>query len=186
VNDDATIQKPPFASARAWHRFLRKAVFTSNHTIWIGALANDGYGRFHDPDYGDGDLPAGRRDETVRVSRWLWWAWHGPLPARTVVMHTCDLPICVRRDHLRPGTQRENLLMAAGRNRLAHFTAGRGTRIGRADRRGQAGQSSAIRDATRAALAAGITDPPALARIVDDAIALGDHHADQLTLFDIA
>ena len=178
-------QIPPYATPSDWARFLRKAVVTANHTIWIGALADDGYGRFHGPNYGDGDLPADRRGETVRVSRWLWWAWHGPLPARTVVMHTCDLPICTKLEHLRPGTQRENLEMAAGRERLAHVAPG-GTRIDRADRRGQAGQSRAIRAAVCTALAAGIDDPHELARIVDEVIALGSSYADQLSLFDIA
>lgn len=180
---EVAIETPPYATDKAWQRFLRKAVVTANHTIWIGALADDGYGRFHDPNYGDGDLPAGRRDSTVRVSRWVWWAWHGPLPARHVAMHTCDLPICAKLEHLRPGTQRENLRMAAGRDRLAHVAPG-GARIDHADRRGQAGQSRAIKDAVCAALGAGIADPDELARIVDDVIALGDRYADQLLLFD--
>ena len=29
---------------------------TATHTIWLGVLADDGYGRFHDPDYTDGAL----------------------------------------------------------------------------------------------------------------------------------
>jgi hypothetical protein len=99
-------------------------------------------------------------------------------------MHTCDLPICVRLDHLRLGTQRENLLMAAGRERLVHI-AGR-IRLDRADSRGQVGQSQAIRDAVCRALADGITDPHQLAGIVDRIIADGDRYADQLGLFDIA
>lgn len=179
---EVAIETPPYATPAAWQRFLRKAVVTARHTIWIGALADDGYGRFHDTNYGDGDLPAGRRDPTVRVSRWLWWAWHGPLPARTVVMHTCDLPICVKLEDLQLGTQQENLHMAAGRDRLAHVAPG-GARIDHADRRGPAGQSRAIKDAVRTALAAGIGDPHELARIVDDVVACGDRYADQLALF---
>lgn len=179
-----TTATPPYASDSAWQRFSRKAVTTADHIVWIGALADDGYGRFHDPNYSDGYLIAERRSDTVRVSRWAWWAFNGPIPANTVVMHTCDLPICVRIDHLRLGTQRENLLMASGRDRLVHIKGGQ--RKDRADRRGQAGQSHAVRDAICLALAEGVTDPDELAAIVAATVAAGDGHADQLSLFDIA
>ena len=176
---------PPHATPSAWARFMRKAVITADHTIWIGALADDGYGRFHDPNYSDGYLIAGRRCDTARVSRWIWWAWNGRIPAHFVVMHNCDVPICVRLDHLGVGTQRENLLTAAHRDRLSRITAC-GNRRDRADSRGQAGQSQAIRDAVCLALADGITDTHELATIVDKAIAEGDRYAEQLSLFDIA
>ncbi len=72
-------------------------------------------------------------------------------------MHTYDLPICVRLDHLQLGTQRENLLMAAGRERLVHNVDG--IRLDRADHRGQVGQPRAIRDAVSLALAEGVANP---------------------------
>lgn len=179
-----TTQAPPYASAKAWRRFSRKTVATATHTIWLGALADDGYGRFHDPDYTDDALPAELRSGTVRVSRWLWWAWYGPLPARTVVLHRCDLPICVRLDHLAAGSQRDNLLMAAHRDRIARTTF-TGQRTDHADKRGPAGQSHAIRNAVHYALTTGITDPHQLTAIVDTVITLGDRYADQLALFDL-
>jgi hypothetical protein len=134
---DTLVEVPPYATPSAWQRFRRKAVITADHTVWVGALADDGYGRFTTRTTATGYLVAGRRSETVRVSRWIWWAWHGPIPARTVVMHTCDLPIYVRLDHLRLGTQRENLLMAAARERVVHIAGG--IRLDRADSRGQVG-----------------------------------------------
>jgi hypothetical protein len=178
------LQTPPYATAKAWRRFTRKTVATATHTIWLGALADDGYGRFHDPDYTDDSLPASLRSGTVRVSRWLWWAYYGPLPIRTVILHRCDLPICVRLDHLAAGSQRENLLMAAHRDRIARMTF-TGYRSDHADTRGPAGQSHAIRDAVRHALATGVTDPHGLTAVVNAVITLGDRYADQLTLFDI-
>jgi hypothetical protein len=41
----------------------------------------------------------------------------GAIPSGMVVMHTCDTPQCVRPDHLRVATQRENVrdAMAKGR-----------------------------------------------------------------------
>ncbi|CRK56985.1 hypothetical protein [Alloactinosynnema sp. L-07] len=175
---------PLHATAKAWERFSRKIVITSNHHIWVRSLADDGYGRFHDPNYTDADLPAAVRSDIVRVSRWIWWAHYGPIPPRTVIMHTCNVPICVRLDHLRAGTQQQNLLMAAELNRLAH-TGGGSHRIDRADKRGQAGQSHAIRQAVLAAITEGTTDPDALATVVEAVLALGDAFADQLSLFDI-
>ena len=75
-----TTEAPPYATAKAWRRFTCKTVATATHTIWLGALADDGYGRFHDPDYTDEALPAAFRSGTVRVSRWLWWPGMGPCP----------------------------------------------------------------------------------------------------------
>lgn len=171
---------PPYASARAWARFRAKTVPTRRHAIWIGAIT-EGYGCFHDPDYGDQDLEAPHRSGIVRVSRWVWWAWHGPIPSRLVVMHACDLPICVRLECLQLGTQADNLRMAAGRDRVARH--GVGGRMDRADRRGQAAQSRAIRDAIRAAIAAGATDPDLLDGIVAKVIAAGDPRLHQLSLW---
>jgi hypothetical protein len=127
---------PPSASVRAWARFRVKMVPTRRHALWLGAISADGYGRFHDPDYGDQDLAAGDRSGIVRVSRWVWWAWHGPIPSRLVVMHACDLLICVRRECLTLGSQADNLRMAARRDRLpAAAPAGAWTRQTGADRR---------------------------------------------------
>ncbi|MGH4011280.1 MAG: HNH endonuclease [Pseudonocardiaceae bacterium] len=179
-----TTQAPPYATSKAWRRFTRKTVATATHTIWLGALADDGYGRFHDPHYTDDSLPAAYRSGTVRVSRWLWWAYYGPLPTSTVVLHRCDLPICVKLDHLAAGSQRDNLLMTARRDRIARTTF-TGQRTDHADKRGQAGQSHAIRDVVCHALNTGVTNPHQLTAIVDAVIALGDPYANQLTLFDI-
>lgn len=40
-------------------------------------------------------------------------------PPGGVIMHTCDAPACVRPDHLRLGTQRENLRDAVAKGRWA-------------------------------------------------------------------
>ena len=119
----------------------------------------------------------------MRVSRWMWWAWHGPIPPDLVVMHACDLPICTRLECLQLGTQAANLLMAAGRDRVAR--RGVGGRQDVADRRGQAAQSRAVRDAVRAAVAAGVTDLDQLDAVVRAVVFAGSPHQDQLPLFDI-
>jgi len=61
--------------------------------------------------------------------------------------HPCQprQPSCTRLDHLRAGSQAENLASAAGRDRSAGWRP-----TGRADRRGMAGRSRAIRSALTA------------------------------------
>lgn len=49
---------------------------------------------------------------------------HGtPVPASTVVMHICDNPPCVRPDHLKVGSPRDNNLDMMGKGR-AHYAKG--------------------------------------------------------------
>ncbi|MGJ9414409.1 hypothetical protein ACHAAC_17045 [Aeromicrobium sp. CF4.19] len=84
--------------------------------IWVGAIADDGYGRFWTT-----------RDERARVLRphriAFSLATGISLDELAVVEHlVCDNPICVRsagdeRDHLAGGTQADNLARMARRNR---------------------------------------------------------------------
>lgn len=51
-----------------------------------------------------------------------WALEHGYLPpvshAGVCIMHLCDTPLCVRPDHLKLGTQRENIQDASKKGRL--------------------------------------------------------------------
>jgi hypothetical protein len=51
--------------------------------------------------------------------RYAWEDVHGPIPDGMVVMHTCDNRPCVNVDHLKLGTQRDNIIdmVVKGRNR---------------------------------------------------------------------
>lgn len=55
----------------------------------------------------------------VLAHRFAWENMNGPVPGGLIVMHTCDNPPCVRPDHLRLGTQLDNIgdMVAKGRNR---------------------------------------------------------------------
>ena len=74
--------------------------------LWHGANIR-GYGRKYDR----------TTKRTVMLHRWVWEQINGPIPDGMVVMHVCDTPACYRYDHLRLGTQLDNIadMTAKGR-----------------------------------------------------------------------
>ena len=65
---------------------------------WVGAIADDGYGRF-----------AAGTGRVMSAHRWLWEQGVGPLPAGLRLRHSCDETSCVRLAHLMPGSHRLNM-----------------------------------------------------------------------------
>ena len=51
--------------------------------------------------------------------RWIWEFLHGPIPNGLFILHSCDNKICCNPDHLRLGTQADNMHDAAIRGRTA-------------------------------------------------------------------
>jgi len=108
------VEVPAHRTAKTWARFTAKIVPTPGCHFWAGALADDGDGQFT------------ANGGTVRAWRFLWPAHHGPLPPQEVVLHqSCDQPSCTRLDHLRAGSQAENLASAASRDRTEAVAAHR-------------------------------------------------------------
>lgn len=64
--------------------------------IWTGALS-DGYGYF------------GVDGKMVRVHRWAYENWVGPIPAGLELDHVCRVPACANPLHLEPVTHAENM-----------------------------------------------------------------------------
>ncbi len=94
--------KPVEMSRRFWPK-VRKG---DGCWEWTASKHPDGYGQF--------GVGHGR----AWAHRVAWELCVGPIPAGMVVMHTCDNPGCVRPDHLRIGTQLDNIadMVAKGRS----------------------------------------------------------------------
>lgn len=80
--------------------------------IWTGKRANKcGYGR----------MTFGRKrgkalEEDAHRAAYRFFV--GPIPAGKHVLHKCDVPACIRPDHLYLGTQLENMRDVARRGRF--------------------------------------------------------------------
>ena len=75
--------------------------------LWTGAVGGDRYGRFQ---------WNGRTRMAHHVS---WEMFVGLVPEGLVVMHRCDVPLCVNPAHLAVGTQSENILDCVAKGRHA-------------------------------------------------------------------
>lgn len=79
---------------------------------WAGELNPAGYGK----------VALGDRKRAYAHRR-AWSFENGPIPCGMVIMHECDNPACVRLDHLKLGTQKQNLTDASARLRFAKQSA---------------------------------------------------------------
>jgi hypothetical protein len=66
--------------------------------LWTAQLDKDGYGQF-----------SIRGVNKFQAHRLAYEFFVGPIPTGKIVMHTCDRPRCVNPDHLRVGTQADNM-----------------------------------------------------------------------------
>ena len=100
-------------------RFWGKVKKTETCWFWMGSKMRDTrYGQFaiRVPTWRGG---ASRPEQTHRLA---YEFAHGPIPKGMVIMHTCDVPICVNPDHLRVGTQADNIAdkLSKGRHHWGH------------------------------------------------------------------
>lgn len=98
-------------------RFLARVAKTETCWLWLGALMPRGYGRMR---------LEGRDQYAHRCS--LKLLRDIPVPDDKVVMHLCDNPRCVNPEHLRVGTQTDNMRDAASKGRTVNVSDWRGTR----------------------------------------------------------
>lgn len=109
--------------------------------FWLGAISDDGYGRF--------TLNRHGRTRAIGSHRYAYYlatgTWLDEMPQ---LMHQCDEPICVHAaadasSHLVPGTHRENML---DRLKKMRHSNGSGLRYWGVGRAAQADRSRRLRD----------------------------------------
>ncbi|MFJ6419037.1 hypothetical protein [Paeniglutamicibacter sp. NPDC091659] len=119
------------AERRFWSKVIR-GPRPEHCWIWVGAIADDGYGRF----YLDG--------ASVRPHRYCLaldqGLSHHQLPE---LMHECDVPLCVNPRHLGVGDRRSNMV---DRERKLRSANGSGLRFRGLPRAAMAARSRALRD----------------------------------------
>ncbi|MHC5560935.1 hypothetical protein [Kocuria sp. U4B] len=113
--------------------------------LWLGAISDDGYGRFWI------GTAAGQR--AVAAHRFALATVHGGLEAieGSIAMHWCDVPLCVRASlepstHLLLGTASENMADRALKKRMPSPNAVKWRRLSRAER---SARSRRLRDALK-------------------------------------
>ena len=113
--------------------------------LWLGAISDDGYGRFWIGSTG------GQR--AVAAHRFALATVHGGLGAieGSIAMHWCDVPLCVRASlepstHLLRGTASENMADRALKKRMPSPNAVKWRRLSRAER---SARSRRLRDALK-------------------------------------
>jgi len=79
-------------------RFWPKVDKTGDCWLWTGWRNDEGYGYIRD---------VGR---IVRAHRASYELTQGAIPEGMMVLHKCDNPPCVRPDHLRLGTNGDNMI----------------------------------------------------------------------------
>lgn len=87
-------------------RFWDKVDTSGECWEWTAGCFKRGYGAFAYDDHRPG-----------YAHRFSYELHHGPIPEGKVVRHTCDNPKCVNPDHLKVGTQRDNIMDAINRDR---------------------------------------------------------------------
>ena len=96
-------------------RFLKYVEKTPTCWLWRGAKLPRGYGRFYFE---------GKPRYAHRVAITLFCEQH---PSdNSVVMHSCDNPQCVNPEHLRIGTQAENMSDASRKGRIVVVSSWQG------------------------------------------------------------
>lgn len=101
----------PYSTRPLAERFWEKVDKSGDCWLWTGRPdGRMGYGRIREGVAGSA---------TLLAHRVAWELAFGPVPAGLDVCHTCDIPLCVRPDHLFLGTTLDNMADAKAKGRMA-------------------------------------------------------------------
>jgi ribosomal protein S14 len=102
-------------------RFFSKVQKTDGCWHWTGASNHLSYGQML------------WIDRVVNATRISWWIHHGYMPMRHEhVCHRCDVPSCVRPDHLFLGSARDNVRDCIQKGRFKFLAARSGVKNNKA------------------------------------------------------
>jgi hypothetical protein len=102
-------QLTPQEIARFWDKVNKAPGFGPNGDCWIwtGGKSTRGYGLFT------------IRRRSYRANRIAYTLQYNTDPNELLACHRCDIPLCVRKEHLFADTNQGNMLDAKKKNRLA-------------------------------------------------------------------
>lgn len=89
-------------------RFWSKVNKTETCWLWMASTDNRGYGQI-----------GGANRKTLSAHRVSWMLNFGNIPDGLCVLHACDIPVCVRPDHLWLGTIADNNRDMVEKGRMA-------------------------------------------------------------------
>lgn len=91
-----------------------------NSGCWLWtASTNKGYGSFQ------------HKNKSILAHRLSWEIVNGPIPDGLVACHKCDTPACINPDHIFLGTQKDNGIDMANKQRHAAGKRGFGEKLTR-------------------------------------------------------
>lgn len=95
-----------------FHRVFEKTEINGHDKCWIFKGASDklGYGRISNRH--------GRFEPPEKAYRVMFELINGKIPEGMSILHQCDNPSCVNPNHLKVGTQKDNMMEASFRGRL--------------------------------------------------------------------
>jgi hypothetical protein len=104
--------------SRFWEKVDKESGYrapnmTTDCWLWTAAKNRAGYGKFFIE-------KINRKAKFTDAHRVAWQIANGPIPDGLFVLHRCDMPSCVRPDHLFLGTNRDNALDCMAKRRNSH------------------------------------------------------------------
>jgi len=79
------------------HNFYEHTYITHNCWLWLGSIDKDGYGVFT------------IKQKKTPAHRTSWLLHNGDIKDGHYILHTCHNPSCVNPEHLKQGTQYDNI-----------------------------------------------------------------------------